>query len=248
MAVTETQVRVSATVHLHVTVTNTGTQPLTGVTISVEHAPMLRGDAPFTLADGRPDRGLHGDDVATGDVPMFRSSGCRRDCRGDHAGGVRSPPGLVATPPTLAVADAPGCAIVTGGAVRCWGLGTDGRLGYGERASIRDNDAEVGGPGEPGRRPDGGGHRRRGSHLCAGGQRLGALLPVSAPTASWATGTRQASATTRRRVGPVNLGAAGQRWPSPPASTPRAPCSTTARYAAGAEAFGPLGTPQRRRR
>lgn len=35
------------------------------------------------------------------------------------------------------------CALLTGGGVRCWGIGTDGRLGYGSTVSIGDNETPA---------------------------------------------------------------------------------------------------------
>ncbi|HEY1534254.1 MAG TPA: hypothetical protein VGF76_09550 [Polyangiaceae bacterium] len=53
----------------------------------------------------------------------------------------------------LAAGDSATCALLTGGTVRCWGSGVDGRLGYGNLNTIGDNetpasagDVDVGGP------------------------------------------------------------------------------------------------------
>ena len=208
-AVDETQVRVGATVHLHVTVTNTGTQPLTGVTISVEHAPSC-AVTPFTLAVGE-DRTVDCTaTIAAGDVPMFRSSAAVVSAE------VTTPvvsdrlAVAVATPPTLAVADAHSCAIVTGGAVRCWGLGTDGRLGYGNTASIGDNET----PGSVG--PVNLGAGRTAVAIAAGGSHTCALLD-NGSVRCWGLGSygqlgygNTASVGDNEApgsVGPVNLGA-----------------------------------------
>ena len=41
---------------------------------------------------------------------------------------------------SIAVGDSHSCAILTGGSVRCWGAGADGRLGYGNTTSIGDTE------------------------------------------------------------------------------------------------------------
>jgi Regulator of chromosome condensation (RCC1) repeat len=56
---------------------------------------------------------------------------------------------LLDLPPVLAVAAGGGhtCVILVGGGVRCWGLGSDGRLGYGDtalRADPPEDDVDVG--------------------------------------------------------------------------------------------------------
>ena len=48
-------------------------------------------------------------------------------------------PGLTATAITAGYQHA--CAILSDGSVRCWGLGTAGRLGYGNQASVGDNES-----------------------------------------------------------------------------------------------------------
>jgi alpha-tubulin suppressor-like RCC1 family protein len=35
------------------------------------------------------------------------------------------------------------CALLTGGSVRCWGRGSDGRLGYGNTSTIGDNELPL---------------------------------------------------------------------------------------------------------
>ena len=68
-----------------------------------------------------------------------------------HTDNLGDEPGEMPTPdlelggPALEVAVTPmyGCAIVTGGAVRCWGYGKDGNLGYGNYQTIGDQPGEM---------------------------------------------------------------------------------------------------------
>ena len=135
----ETAVLVGATIHLHVTVTNTGTEPLTSVTITDASAPGC-AVAPFALAVGA-DRTVDCTRVAAaGDVPVFRGSPSAVSAEVTTAV-VSDPVSVIVTPrPRLSAGNAHSCAIADDGSVRCWGLGTFGRLGYGNITNIGDDE------------------------------------------------------------------------------------------------------------
>ena len=103
------------------------------------------------------------------------------------------------------------CALLDNGAVRCWGSGEHGALGYGNTDDDRRRrDPCLGRPGGPGRGTEGSrDHGGRGIHLRTPRQRQGAVLGLRGLTASSETGPRTTSATTRRpaRSGPIDLGA-----------------------------------------
>ncbi len=47
------------------------------------------------------------------------------------------------TPVAISAGDAHACALIDGGAVRCWGFGGDGRLGYGDERTIGDDETPA---------------------------------------------------------------------------------------------------------
>ena len=58
--------------------------------------------------------------------------------RAEQGGGVDGPAREVAG--KVAAGDMHTCAIIDGGAVRCWGVGSDGQLGFGDASSIGDDE------------------------------------------------------------------------------------------------------------
>ncbi|MEQ6903796.1 hypothetical protein ABLM29_21955, partial [Nocardioides sp. YIM 152588] len=77
---------------------------------------------------------------------------------------------LGGTAVAIAAGDEHTCALMDGGAVRCWGLGDDGRLGYGDTASVGAGDVGTETPADAGDVPLGGpavAIAAGGAHTCA---------------------------------------------------------------------------------
>jgi alpha-tubulin suppressor-like RCC1 family protein len=128
------------------------------------------------------------------------------------------------------------CAILDDGGVRCWGIGTDGQLGYNGVATIGDNETQANVAIGP---------NRTATAVTAGGGHTCAILDngkvrcwARAAPVSSATPTPRRSATTRRRPapGPSTSASAAPRRPSPPVWCTPAQSSTTMRSVAGAAA------------
>jgi len=118
--------------------------------IGDDETPAAAGPVPITA--GRTVRAVAGGtghtcavyDDATVHCWGFGANGRLGYGNGDHltsaseAGPVSLGPGRTAI--AIAVADAHSCAVLDDGAVRCWGVGANGRLGYGNTTSIGDNE------------------------------------------------------------------------------------------------------------
>ncbi len=141
----ETAVVSGDTVHLHVTVTNTGNVALTGVTISSVDAPDC-AVAPFVLAIGA-DQTVDCTYTATvGDAPVYRFS--VSVVSAEVTTPVTSNEVEVAVRPATAseLVTAGGthsCAILPTGHVKCWGSGFNGQLGQGSTADVGDQPGEM---------------------------------------------------------------------------------------------------------
>ena len=131
-----------------------------------------------------------------------------------------------------APANAHTCALLDNGAVRCWGNGVYGQLGYGNTNNIGDNETPgLGRPGRPRRRA------ARAVAISAGGYHTCALLdngtvrcwgrPRQLYWPSSATATPTRSATTRRpaRVRPGRPGWQAQRTGGRPLAAVRTPAA-----------------------
>jgi len=92
--------------------------------------------------------------------------------------GTVGPVELGATATAITAGDNHTCALLDGGSVRCWGLGGDGRLGYGNRKNVGDDEA----PGSVG--PVDLGSGRTAVAISAGGSHTCALLD-DASTRCW---------------------------------------------------------------
>ena len=136
------------------------------------------------------------------------------------------------------------CAILSDGSVRCWGLGTAGRLGYGSQASVGDNEqvASVGPVDLGGRAPRGGDRGRLLSHVRHPGRRPAAVLGLRRlqPARLPGHGERGRRRDARRRWGPCPW-AATPFGPSRPRMRTPARSSTTAPRAAGATTWATTG-------
>ena len=149
-----------------------------------------------------------------------------------------SAPGRTATAITAGASHT--CVILDDGAVRCWGNGVSGRLGYGNQRSIGDDETPAAvGHGRHRRRA----HRRRHlgrrlPHLRDPRRRAAGLLGLRLGRPARLRRHRPTSATTRRpaAAGPVNLGRPPRARRRRAARATPAPSSTTARRAAGASA------------
>jgi hypothetical protein len=106
--------------------------------------------------------------------------------------------GIGRTATAISAGGAHTCAILNTGAVLCWGFGEDGRLGYGDEATIGDDE-------EPGAlAPVDIGTGRTSTHVrCSTTRPSGVGAPrarCSPATGGSGTATRRSSATTRRRA------------------------------------------------
>ena len=128
------------------------------------------------------------------------------------------------------------CAILDGGAVRCWGLNDQGQLGRGNTRTIGDDESPSGAAGDVRL-----GAGRTATAIAAGSAHTCAVLDDGAVRCWGANGSGELGLGSTRVVGddeevtavaPVDLGAAAA--PSRPATATRVPCSWTARCAAGA--------------